>query len=922
MELSGNSSSTSNTVDKKSLPLSGNGKPSSLSSHNGIPSSSLLLILNNLDIPAAIINAEKILCGSNAKFNVFFSVEEVMITGEPVSDVVPELLAWANNTPHVTEIKNSRMEIHLSTGQTMQCTVNINSLTNAPDARYIITFSESVDSEEMQKLFLRKAHLNGMIYMLPESALVTSQDSIIVANHKAFELFGVTSEEELIGKKFSSFVSSEEDAVKHPELTDDERLVYRADGAHRIVEILKKAAPFAAGEINLIVLKDVTGRKETERNLLRLRSMVEQSEEFIGILNTSGQYEYVNQAFLKFTGYTPANVIGRSINYYFASQSPKVKFSKIKEALKSTGSYSAIDLCKKKSGELFYFEKTITPFKDAEEVVIGYIISGRDVTSRILFQEEFHKQTERSRIIVEQVSDIIFLLTGDGTIEYFSPAVTNALAIQPKNLIGQEFISLAETQTRISISKILHQAALSKSEDFSFEIRMMNNKNEFSTFQAVGKVFTEKDDIKKMLVVCRNITQLRALFDELQQYKDNLEKLVSVRTSELRSTNELLQSEILSRKEVQGELSVKDERLSLALEVSAYGLWDINLENSSIYHNERFSDILGIPADKKVIVDMQEFEKFIHPDDVYLFKDKFNNHLLGKSDIFEMEHRVLLHDKTVKYVSLRGKVVARNSEGAATRFIGRIEDVSLYRKAEEELQKALEWERELNELKSRFISIVSHEYRTPLATILSSSEVLGLYEGKLSSLEKQKQISKIESCVDEMTQLLDNVIIINKYDMKKMDHSISEFDIVSYTRNVMEDILPGFKITPRIQFYPEMKEFLIHSSPTLYKQILSNLLTNAIKYTPSDKTIEITIAARNLSVFIEVRDQGIGISQEDQKLLFEPFFRGENVGSIPGSGLGLPIVKRSVDALQGKLSVESQLNSGTTFTVELPVNYN
>jgi PAS domain S-box-containing protein len=451
---------------------------------------------------------------------------------------------------------------------------------------------------------------------------------------------------------------------------------------------------------------------------------------------------------------------------------------------------------------------------------------------------------------------------------------------------------------------------------------MQNNKGEYNTFQVVGKAFTEKDDIKKIIVVCRNISQLRALLDELQQYKDNLEKLVSIRTSELRDTNELLNTEINSRKEVQEELSVKDERLSLALEVSAYGLWDINLEDGSIYHNERFSDILGIPADQKVLVDMNEFEKYIHPDDLYLFKDKFHNHILGKSEIFEMEHRIVLKDNFVKYVSLRGKVVARNSEGTATRFIGRIEDVSLYRKAEEELQKALEREKELNELKSRFISIVSHEYRTPLATILSSSEVLGLYEGKLTSLEKQKQISKIESCVDEMTQLLDNVIIINKYDMKKMDHSISEFDIVSFTRSVMEDILPGFKIAPRIQFSPSRKEITINSSPTLYKQILSNLLTNAIKYTQPDKMIEISISTNDSSVFIEVKDQGIGISNDDQKLLFELFFRGDNVGSIPGSGLGLPIVKRSVDALQGKLSVKSKINSGTTFTVELPINYN
>ncbi len=660
---------------------------------------------------------------------------------------------------------------------------------------------------------------------------------------------------------------------------------------------------------------------DTERAEFDKCSMIERSNDFISIIDTNAQFEYLNPAFLKFTGYNPEDLLGKSITMFYSNFSNNEKVIELWENINNGQSYSGVVLCKKRSGELFYNENIINPVINSLGVVNGYMSMGRDVTSRIIFEQENKMQEERFRLIVENISDIIFLLTGDGNIEYVSPTVSS-LSYLPVELAGKEFVSLMEPKYRDEITGIFYQAASKKSMSFSFEICIADKNGIKNTFAASGKIFSEKDGINKFIIICRNINKQKQLLEELEQYKGNLEKLVEERTSELLSTNEKLSNEAAWRKEAEDELSVKDERLALALEVSAYGLWDINLESGSIYYNERFSDILNIPIDNKHVIDLKNFESFIHPDDLFLFKDKFRNHLSGKSDFFEMELRILINNDVMKYVSLRGKVVSRDSDGNPMRFIGRMEDITLRRSVEDKLQKALEREKELNELKSRFISIVSHEYRTPLSTILSSAEILELYEGQLNAQQKQDLYKKIETCVDEMIELLDDVITMSKYDLEKANYAISVFDIISFSKSIIHDISAGFKITPAIHFSSVLNEFEINSSPILYKQILTNLVTNAIKYTPVTKNIYIIIR-KNVPFFsLEVKDEGIGIPDEDQKLLFEPFSRGKNVGSISGSGLGLPIVKRSVDSLQGKLTFESYLNLGTTFQIELPIDYN
>ena len=256
------------------------------------------------------------------------------------------------------------------------------------------------------------------------------------------------------------------------------------------------------------------------------------------------------------------------------------------------------------------------------------------------------------------------------------------------------------------------------------------------------------------------------------------------------------------------------------------------------------------------------------------------------------------------------------------------------KQAEEEVRKALAKEKELTELKSRFISMTSHEFRTPLTTIQSSAELLEYYSQRWSHEKNITHMHRIQSSVKHMTKLLDDVLIIGKAEAGKLTFNPSSLDVEKFCRNLVEELQLNDTDQHNITFACEWQSdgdnesFLASSSSLphpqlcldekLLRQILENLLSNAIKYSPEGSTIEFSLSHFSSQAVFIIRDQGIGIPPEDQGLLFESFHRATNVGTIAGTGLGLTIVKKCVDIHQGQVAVESEVGLGTTFTVRLP----
>ena len=238
--------------------------------------------------------------------------------------------------------------------------------------------------------------------------------------------------------------------------------------------------------------------------------------------------------------------------------------------------------------------------------------------------------------------------------------------------------------------------------------------------------------------------------------------------------------------------------------------------------------------------------------------------------------------------------------------------------AKEEIARSLRNEKELNELKTKFISMVSHEYRTPLTVVLTSSYLLDKLFKNRDLDEYQKHTGRIRSAVDNMISLMNDVLIMGKSDSNRLEYHPKKIDIVEVIRHAVQDHEMIDKENHNFIFKINTETLDYITDDKILRQITDNLLSNAIKYSAEHTDIKVEILETDEDIKLRISDKGIGIPEEEQKHLFEPFHRFSNVGNVSGTGLGLSIVKRCVDRLKGKIFILSEKNSGTRITVSLP----
>lgn len=259
---------------------------------------------------------------------------------------------------------------------------------------------------------------------------------------------------------------------------------------------------------------------------------------------------------------------------------------------------------------------------------------------------------------------------------------------------------------------------------------------------------------------------------------------------------------------------------------------------------------------------------------------------------------------------LESKVRARTEELA--------DAIQRLAESKRDVMNALEKEKELNELKSRFITTASHEFRTPLGTILSSSSLIGRYDSAADLDKRKKHIERIKSAVNNLTEILNDFLSLEKLEKGIIRCAPEAFDLEQLLQHSCEDMRSVAQKGQSIRLsYSGPREVWLDRQ--LVKNALLNLISNAIKYSPEGKDIFVDVNADSDSVRIAIRDSGIGIPQEDQPNIFEKFYRARNSVNIQGTGLGLNIVKKYIEIMGGKISFTSAPGEGSTFTVELPL---
>lgn len=289
-----------------------------------------------------------------------------------------------------------------------------------------------------------------------------------------------------------------------------------------------------------------------------------------------------------------------------------------------------------------------------------------------------------------------------------------------------------------------------------------------------------------------------------------------------------------------------------------------------------------------------------------------------KSEIIVLEQKNELESVTVEIKKLNTDL--EQKVDYRTRMLR--ETLAELEKSKDELNQALEKEKELNELKSRFVTTASHEFRTPLSTILSSSFLLEKYNDINEPAKREKHINRIKSAVADMKNILEDFLSLSKLEegiIKVNMHEITATDLSTEFSHTIADFELILKNGQQIELFKNGDEN-VWIDKQLLKHILINLINNAIKFSPENTVIKINYTIAEDGLTIAIKDKGIGISEEDQQHLFQRFFRAKNALNIQGTGLGLHIVTKYLELMNGNITLDSKLNEGTTFTIHIPKN--
>ena len=401
-------------------------------------------------------------------------------------------------------------------------------------------------------------------------------------------------------------------------------------------------------------------------------------------------------------------------------------------------------------------------------------------------------------------------------------------------------------------------------------------------------------------------------------------------------------TDITERKEAEELLKENHMRLDLAMKTANMAWWEMDISTGTVKFEKRKAEMLGYPPEQ--FKHYKDFTDLLHPEDYANAMNAMREHFEGKNEKYEIEYRILTKSGDYKWFHDIGSIIKKDVNGKPLTIAGLVFNITERMLVEKELEKyrnhleelvkvrteeleranellkiTVEKEHELNEMKSGFISTTSHEFRTPLTSILSSTELLQRFGSKWSDEKKDEHFNRIITSIDYLTHLLDDILTLNRADTGKISFNPEKLNLQQFANECLLDAESLITDKHELKFNYKSKQKEFQLDPKLMRFVFNNLLSNAIKYSPQGGDVTLQISSDKEYLCIEVSDEGMGIPPEDLPKIFDAFYRTKAADDIAGTGLGLAILKRSVELHNGEITVDSELGKGTTFAVKIPI---
>ena len=536
---------------------------------------------------------------------------------------------------------------------------------------------------------------------------------------------------------------------------------------------------------------------------------------------------------------------------------------------------------------------------DGKRYVVVYLL---DISLRVKETNEKIELLNRNNALLETAADGIVTYDSTGIIHLSNPSAREILGIENESVTCSIFSLIPELEQHIN--SVSQQKQSEKNERVEFQIKNKNEKE--LPIRLKSRAFNSSDGLMYVATI-HNLKDEKEAEFKLRMYSQRLEDLVADRTKKLEQLAANLKVKIeeiraaetslqrsqqlyiqIARNFPKGTINVFDKNLNYIF-VEGEELFKVGIESSALL-GRPYQDVLSEKISEKVI----PFLKLV---------------LEGESKSMEIE-------KEGKFYVINA-VPLRKEDGEIDRILVVEKNITEEKKAELETRAALAKERELNELKSRFVTLASHEFRTPLATILSSTRLTETYLEKGRTENIEKHLKRVGKNVQHLNSILEDFLSLERLEEGKADQKIELINLKELFEEMIEQLEPQMKEGQFIENKTGSLPKQFGTNALYLKNILYNLLSNAIKYSGPATTIRLVCKQEKNGVRIGIKDQGYGIPQADQIHLFNRFFRASNAGNMPGTGIGLYLVKRYAERLGGEVFFSSDEGKGSTFEVTI-----
>ena len=756
-----------------------------------------------------------------------------------------------------------------------------------------VAFDNSVRKAEEEELRISEQRFYKMFTDHSAVMLLIHPDTgdIIDANNAAKNYYGFTFDsshkfniDDLNLKSKNDIRKEMQAALLHKKNTF--YLKHRVKNEVRTVEVNSSPIEYSGQKILFSIIFDVTEQRKAEE-LLRwneyLLQLMSDSSPF-GFLVTdrhSGRILYFNQRFCSLWKLTSSEEelkrAEMGYNKFISSIIPLIKETESLSVLgidmgDSTENGLTMDELQLIDGRTIGI--FVTQIKGEYDEYLGHFYIFEDITERKRTEKKLQLQTAA----FESVALAVVITDLEGYIIWVNPAFTKLTGYPVDEVVGQHTRILKSGKMEKSFYEELWDSILSGKVWTNELINKRKDGTYYNESQTITPIFNDQGEVTRFISVKIDITH---------------------------------------RIQMESALRVSEARWQAALEGSGYGIWDHNIITGEVFYSSKWKSMLGY-SDEDIKNISEEWFSRIHPEDLPKCTELLKSHYRGETEFFTDEYRMRCKDGTYKWILDRGKVIEWVGKGKPSRVIGTHSDIDDRKRLEASLKESIEKEKELNEMKSRFVSTASHEFRTPLSSILITSDSLLTYWERMENNQIKDKLAKINNQVLHLTKIVNDVLQLSRIEEGKVEFHPVDIDIIDLCKQVLDSFNSDPKLINKVNFVTPFNSVIMRLDSRLIFQVINNLISNGIKYTPENPIIKVEITRKNHELCIIVSDNGIGIPEADQKHLFKPFFRGSNTSIIQGNGLGLSIVKESVMLHGGNISFRSRLGQGTTFTILFP----